>query len=125
VPFAFRPVRWPLQALAPSVAADLSIEEDVSGTIRGRVRPDGTIEASFTTARSLVHTYPNGSWGSVGDESGRKSFSAQSGEVIKLEMPSLRGGARLQSRDGSTLQANYGELFANHAASVIVRITRN
>ena len=125
VPFTFRPVRWPLQTLMPSAAADLSIEEDVSGTIRGRVQPDGTIDAAFTTTRALLHTYPNGGWGSVGGESGRKSFSAHSGEVVKLEMPPLSGSAGLRSRDGSTMRANYGELFANHAASVIVRITRD
>jgi hypothetical protein len=125
IPFTFRPVRWPVQMLAPSAAADLSIEEDVSGTIRGRVRPDGTIDAAFTTKRSLVHMYPDGSSGSVGDESGRKSFSAHNGEVVQLEMPPLSGSAGLRSRDGSTMGANYSELFANHAASVIVRITRD
>jgi len=125
IPFTFRPVRWPVQMLAPSAAADLSIEEDVSGTIRGRVRPDGTIDAAFTAKRSLGHTYPGGSMGSVGNESGRKSFSAHNREVVKLEMPALSGGAILKSRDGSTMWANYSELFANHAASVIVRIRRD
>lgn len=125
VAFTFRPVRWPVQTLAPAAPADLSIEEDVSGTIRGRVKSDGTIDASFTTTRSLLHTYPNGGWGDVGDESGRKSFSARNGEVVKLEMPPLSGGAALRSRDGSTMQANYRVLFADHAAAITVRIGRD
>jgi hypothetical protein len=125
IDFRFRPVRWPLRTLTPSAPTDLSVDEDISGAIRGRLRMDGTIDVSLTTTRLLVHSYRGGSWGAVGYEEGRKSFSVRSGEAVQLELPKPSGSAGLRSRDGSTMQANYGELFANHAASVIVRISRD
>ena len=125
VDFMFRPVRWPLQTLAPSSPADLSIDEEIYGTIRGRLQIDGAIDISLTTTRSLSHTYPNGSWGSTGNEGGRKNFSVRAGEPVALEIPKPGGSATLKSQDGSTMRANYSELFANHAASMIVRVSRN
>jgi hypothetical protein len=125
VDFMFRPVRWPLQTLAPSSPADLSIDEEIYGTIRGRLQIDGAIDISLTTTRSLSHTYPNGSWGSTGNEGGRKNFSVRAGEPVALEIPKPSGSALLKSQDGSTMRANYSELFANHAASIIVRVSRN
>lgn len=125
IDFMFRPVRWPLQTLAPSSPADLSIDEEIYGTIRGRLQIDGTIDVSLTTTRLLSHTNPSGSSGFVGHEGGRKNFSVHAGEPVALEIPRPGGGANLRSRDGSTMRANYSELFANHAASMIVRVSRN
>ena len=125
VDFRFKPVRWPLQTLVPAAAADLSIDEDVSGAIRGRLQINGTIDVSLTTSRRVLHTYPDGSWGATGDEGGQKNFSVHNGETVRLELPNAGGSAGLKSRDGSTMRANYRDLFANHVASVIVRVTRN
>jgi len=125
VDFMFKPVRWPLQTLAPSSPADLSIDEEIFGTIRGRLQIDGAIDVSLTTTRRMSHAYPNGSSGSVGNEGGRKNFSVRAGEPVALEIPRPGGSALLKSQDGSTMRADYSELFANHAASMIVRVSRN
>src|SRR2546428_12220703 len=63
VGFRFRPVHWPLQRLAPSAAADLSIDEHAAGTLRGRERIHGPDDVLLAATRSPRHTSPRGPWG--------------------------------------------------------------
>jgi hypothetical protein len=83
--FQFPYQRLPAAA-APNGHGERELQVDVKGTLRGRVRPDGTIDLSLRTNRSLWYVSPDGSGESVGD-GGDKILSVHPQETIRVELP--------------------------------------
>jgi hypothetical protein len=115
--FRFQPLRWTTTSLVPSLNVDETVAEEVFGSIRGRVRGDGQLEVSFTTARRFVH----GS-GSTGEGSGVKVFTARPGEAVSIELPSPRGRSSAMSTSGSRTFLDYQELFKGHTTAVVLTV---
>ena len=83
--FQFPYQRLPASA-APNGHGERELQVDVMGTLRGRVRPDGTIDLSLRTNRSLWYVSPDGSGESVGD-GGDKILSVHPQETIRVDLP--------------------------------------
>jgi hypothetical protein len=99
VAFTFASV--PLQldsAAAPD--ADSPYRLRVSGTIVGRVKPDGTIEIALSPERT--EQFPTGG-GGLG--AGLKTFTTKPGETISIELPATRGNTRWRADAGFKLTA--------------------
>jgi hypothetical protein len=119
VDFRFRPLRWTLDALRSAGDRDLTVDEHVSGAIRGRIRDDGRIDVSFQTMRELAFAA-----GSTGGRGGRKIFIVQSGEPVRLELPPWTGRSSIPRTNGSSTRLDYAELFGGHSTAVIVKVER-
>jgi len=84
--FQFPHQRLPSVAAPKGSGAEEGLQVDVKGTLRGRVRPDGTIDLSLGTNRTLWYVSPDGSGEHVGD-GGQKILSLHPQETIRVELP--------------------------------------
>jgi hypothetical protein len=84
--FQFPHQRIPAAALKGS-GGEEALQVDVKGTLRGRVRPDGAIDLSLRTNRSLWYVSVDGSGEHVGD-GGDKILSVHTQETIRVDLPS-------------------------------------
>ena len=66
--------------------AGAELQVDVKGTVRGRVRPDGSLDVSLGSRRQLRYRSAEGSGGVVG-ESGEKLVNLQPQETIRVDLP--------------------------------------
>jgi hypothetical protein len=83
--FSFAPVPLQLDATA-AFDADSPYRMDVSGTVVGRVKPDGTIEISLSPTRR--DKFPTGG-GGVGE--GVKTFTTKPDETTSITLPPVYG----------------------------------
>jgi hypothetical protein len=120
--FRFQPIQWPMSVLRPSAAVALTLDERVSGTIRARLRGDGSIDVSITTRRELAHV-TSGGYGATGGEQGRKWLAVAPGEVVSIALPTPSGHSGVRRSDGSATVLDYAELFRDDAAALTLRIT--
>jgi hypothetical protein len=84
--FQFPHQRLPAAVAAKGSGAEEGLQVDVKGTLRGRVRPDGAIDLSLRTNRSLWYVSPDGSGEHVGD-GGEKILSVHAQETIRVDLP--------------------------------------
>jgi hypothetical protein len=117
--FRFQPLRWTLDALIPAGDRDMTIDELVSGSIRGRIRDDGRIDVSFQTFRALALNQ-----GSTGELGGRKIFVVQPAEPIRIELPPASGQIGPSRRTGTSAYVDLSEAFGGHTTAVVVKIDR-
>lgn len=99
VSFNFIPV--PLQldgAAAPD--ADSPYRLHVSGTIVGRVKPDGTIEIALSPARK-----EQSPTGSTGLGAGAKTFRSKSDETTSVALPPFKGRSKWRADAGFKLSS--------------------
>jgi len=118
VDFRFQPLMWSTTMLMPSLGIDLTIDERVSGSIRGRLRADGQLELSLATSRRLGHG--NG-W--TGSEGGTKVFTARAGEAVSVELPRMGGRSLALSAAGTPALLDYQELFKSHTTAVVLVVS--
>ena len=113
VPFRFRSLRFPLDALvSPS---GVTIDENVSGAIRARPRPDGSVDVSLIVSREIASTD-----GSVGDRGGPKLFSVGLKEPVSVSLPPPHGVATTASVAGTHQPVRLADLFLGHTTAIIV-----
>ena len=112
VAFRFRPLKWTLDR-------ETTINEDVSGALRGRIREDGRINVSFQAMRELALGE-----GSGGERGGQKIFSVQSGEPIRIELPPASGQSAIARSNGPSTPVDYAELFGGHTTAIVVTVER-
>jgi hypothetical protein len=126
----FAPLRFPVPDTAPGVPALESILE-VSASIQGRIRSDGSIDARFGAGR-YVDTELAGSprRGGIGD-GGRKLVNLVPGETISLVLPVPRGRNGLTAKEvgaddslNDELMIDSAKFYANHKDELIVTVTR-
>jgi hypothetical protein len=110
--FEFPHVRIPAEAGSHETVTELQI--DVSGSVRGRIRPDGSLDLSLESERMLWYVAPDGGGEHVGD-GGEKLLNVQPGEVIRVELP---GPSRNTQRPD-----RYARDLEGHRFALILRAT--
>jgi hypothetical protein len=108
--FQFPHVRVPASVGSHEVATELHI--DVRGTVRGRIRPDGSIDLSLESERTLWYVAPDGAGEHVGD-GGEKLLNVRPGEVLRVELPGPTRNTQRPER--------YARDLAGHSFSLILR----
>jgi hypothetical protein len=114
VPFRFRSLRFPVDALVSS--SGVFIDEKVSGAIRARLRADGSVDVSLIVSRKIAST--NGSVG--GDGGGPKLFSVGLKEPVSVSLPSPRGVVTTSSAAGTHQVISVTDVFRGHTTALIV-----
>lgn len=135
VEFRFVPLRYgvPGARLGDGSGVDTILE--ISGTVQGRVRADGTIDLELRASR-WVDAEPAGSprRGGIGD-GGSKQLNLRPGETVSLVLRAPGGTAGV-SRSGASadhsgsgaprmeVNVDMQEFFAGHEDSLILTVTR-
>jgi hypothetical protein len=143
VTLEFPELRWPVR----TVLADGSRAEvvgELSAGMLGRLRPDGSVDVSFSAGRWLgVAREGQPRRGGVGD-GGRRLVNVQAGETIELVLPAP-GGSHLEYReqgqvrsgvipgegagpggvrvDDASVRIDFGPFFEGHTMSLVVTAT--
>ncbi len=92
IEFHFDPLRWKTGAFLDDV--ELEVLAEISGTMRGRVREDGTVEAILDASRNIGLGKGGHAAGGIGD-GGRKSVRIAPGETLGLLLPPAEGSHAL------------------------------
>jgi len=124
VTYRFQSLRWRLFDLQPTASAPINLDQSISGSIRGRVRADGTIDISLITTRDVAWLWKSApGTGSTGD-GGDKQFSVRPGEPVRIDLPPTRGSAAVPGPDGRLVPLKFDDVFGGHQMSLIVTVTR-
>jgi hypothetical protein len=130
VPFEFAPLDFSLEAGGAVDAANAPLKMSVQGKIRGRARPDGSIEISVQSEQAMQLGGARGA--AIGD----KNFVVLSGETTAIEFPRQVGYSivsRIQAptspRPGVTVQdgktrVDGTQFFARQKTSLLVTVHR-
>jgi len=91
VDFSFPSLRWPVPDARLSDGQAVEVAANVNGSLRGRLRPDGSMDLYLEANRDLGLA-PVGATasGGVGD-GGRKALRLESGDVLNLVLPEPQG----------------------------------
>jgi hypothetical protein len=114
VPFRFKSLRFPLNALV-SPSDGVTIDEKISGALRARPRADGSVDLSLIVSREIASA-----GGSVGDRGGPKLFSVGLKEPVSVSLPSPRGVVTTASVAGTHQPVSVADLFLGHTTAIIV-----
>jgi hypothetical protein len=95
--FNFAPVPLQLEAATPP-GADSPYRLQVSGTIVGRLKPDGTIEVALSPARK-----ERSPMGSTGLGAGAKTFMSKPDETTSIVLPPVNGRSQWRADTGFKL----------------------
>jgi hypothetical protein len=124
VAYRFRSLRWPIADLAPAMSVPVDLDQSIVGSIRGRVRADGTVDVSLTTARDVAWLWSGApGMGSTGD-GGEKRFSARLGEAVRIDLPPTGGQSVATGPDGRQVWLYYPNIFNGHQMSLVVTVSR-
>jgi hypothetical protein len=123
VDFRFPTLAWPVREFQFDDGNSAEVWAGISGSVRGRVRLDGTFELALEAERRLG-VRPSGTIGpsSLGD-GGEKVVRVIPGETVRLVLPSPRGSCTI-SRDGQSDSVSQGE-SASPASSSGVGVEEN
>lgn len=139
--FYFFPLRFPIPEGTLSDGSSLETILEISGTLQGRIRSDGTILVELNAMRWIdAERVGSSRRGGVGD-GGTKIFSMKSGEPVQLVLPKPTGYSRFTdslknhtnnnpapdvSKDkniGKGFVVDHGEFFEGHEDSLILTVT--
>ena len=133
VEFRFPSLRFPVpdQRLG---GESLEAIVDVSGKVRGRLRPDGSIVLALFAGRGMdVEIAGRPRRGGVGDGGG-KAFTVRPGETVQFDLPEPQGGSYLEvSGDGTSgtvtrptggVGVKFDEFFAGSEFSLLLTVNR-
>jgi hypothetical protein len=137
-PYWFDPPRFPIGTAATDQPA---LELSVSGTVRGRVRPDGRLEVTLVSRRTLIMSAGLGALArrahTGGADIGEKTFLASPGETIAVELPAPGGSFTLVPNFaipvhlqpgvtvlGDRLHVSRAEFFGSGKTSILVTVRR-
>jgi hypothetical protein len=96
-----------------------TLEVAVDGDVRGRLRPDGTLDLSFSARRSLMYSGVGEHLG--GD--GAKRISVRPGEAVRMELPGppcTSGAPPPCATDSDSIRQPFGRDMAGHSFALIV-----
>jgi hypothetical protein len=110
--FQFPHQRLPVLAGTKVDGPETELQVDVRGTLRGRLRPDGTIDLSLGTERSLWYVSSDGSGEHVGD-GGQKLLHVQPQETIRVDLPSAARNTEHPDR--------YARDLTGHSYALVLR----
>lgn len=100
VEFSFPSVRWSVPGARFAKGGEAQVAGDVSGSLRGRLRDDGSIDLYLEARRDLgVTSAAEPRRGGIGD-GGRKALRVRPEETLGLVLPSATG-SNTQSLDGT------------------------
>lgn len=109
--YIFAPVHHSSSGGVVPTARPDGIETEVSGTLRGRARADGSIAISVQTWRTVT---PRGRSAGLGN-GGMKELTVRPGETIEVALPPVSG--RIRGQDMATL-------FEGQGTSIRITTTR-
>jgi len=112
--FQFPHESIPADPAAVPGASSAELEVDVSGTVRGRIRPDGTLDLSLGTHRQLWYEAADGSGGVTGD-GGDKFLNLEPDETFRVDLPAA------PSIEDPERYARYARDLEGHSFAVILR----
>ncbi len=100
--------------VAPGARADepeTELRVDVKGSVRGRLRQDGSVDLSVETERLLSYGPSEGDGEHVG-EGGAKMLHARPGEAIRIDLPGAPRNTQRPER--------YARDLAGHSFALIL-----
>jgi len=130
LPYHFRPLHWALSGEALDERSLSSIQIDVGGSLRGRVREDGTLDVELRTARRYR-------WGEAdAGGGGTKTFSMRPDETVAVQLPGAAGVAQRpmwgaaaggRSAAGVTVgsergRVDFAQFFVRHRSTVFLTV---
>jgi hypothetical protein len=132
-------LRFPVSGVALADGSKVEVVLEIVGSLRGRVRPDGSIDLDLAATRwsNLVRAGTDSRGGTAGK--GRKTVTVVPGETVALGLPVPRGAAgasltvsrsetgsgRLSDPSPGEIVVNYEDFFAGHSDDLIVTVTRD
>ena len=127
--FAFEPLRFPVPGVVLKDGSGVDSIIEIHGAVRGRLRPDGSIDLLVGMGRSIggeISGQPKR--GGIGD-GGHKVVNLRPGEAVSLVLPSqgeVFPNARVgvQTPDGRTVWIEDKTFYAGTQDSLIVKVTR-
>ena len=131
VAFTLGPLAWSVGGGALSDPANRrAVHLGVKGTLRATLGPDGLVDVSVKTDRTLTWC-GHGGW-----DGGRQSYRARLGEAVALVLPDPASTADVPvntcadatapavQRKGTRAVLDFGQLFAGNHASLTIVISR-
>jgi hypothetical protein len=109
--FQFPHQTLPVLAKPTAHQPETALQVDVKGTLRGRVRPDGTLDVSLETHRSLWYVSSHGGE-HVGD-GGQKFLHLGPQEIIRVDLPGTTRNTMQPER--------YARDLSGHSFALILR----
>jgi len=110
--FQFPHDRLPALAGRGPDEAETELQIDVRGSVRGRLRQDGSLDLSLGTDRTLWYVSADGSGEHV-VEGGEKRLHLKPGETIRVELPGAPRNTQRKER--------YARDMAGHTFALVVR----
>lgn len=93
VDYRFAPLRFDPESLVEGDPSAVDFIVEILGSVRGRVRPDGTIEVRLVATRWTDAVLDGKPRSGGTSEGGTKIFTVSSGESVVLELPAHGGGS--------------------------------
>jgi hypothetical protein len=87
VPLRFLPLGWASDGSAPADPWSPGVSLSITGTVRGRLQPDGRIQMVVSASRNVKSGAAEGETGW-----GEKRFTVRPGEIVRIEVPQSSGG---------------------------------
>jgi hypothetical protein len=112
LPYHFKPLHWSLSRQDLEAWTASSVQMEVGGSLRGRVRGDGTVDVELRTTRMCR-------WGEGGaGGAGAKSFAVPAGETVAVQLPAAAGVAVGSGRE----RVDFAEFFAGQQSTVFLTV---
>ena len=129
VPFRLQPLTFPIEASPAGEDREGPVRVAIEGRVRGQVQPDGSIEVTLLSMRTITCAR-----GLTANESGVKQFTARPDETTAVDLPwsfgycSLGSDVRMPAnpRPGvivkdDRLRVQFKDFFAGERTSILVR----
>ena len=131
LPYRFRPLCWALSGEPLDERPTSSLQLNVGGKVRARMREDGTLEVELVTTRD--YSFREGGTGG----GGTKTFSIRPGETVAVHLPAESGGVVTGRAVGAPsagtwaagvtavpagARVSLAEFFAHHRSTVLLTV---
>ena len=122
--FNFSPLLVPLAEgeVSGVAASDLQASLLISGNIRGRLHPDGSIEVTLDAQRDLRTEFAGKFTGTSSCGAGDKTFTLQVGEPVSLILPTPDCRFSVVGQPAFTIDET--KLYAHREDSLVLTVTR-
>ena len=120
-PFRFLPLRFDLADVSRREGSPFELILEVAGSVRGRARPDGSVEMRLSSTRWIGITRKGEAReGGIGGD-GVKVFSVSPGESVALEFPPPEGRVAMAGGEPHVVLADH---FAGSDTAIILTVDR-
>ncbi len=122
--YRFLPLRFPAPGLTLPDGSGIDSILEISGSLRGRVRADGTIEVRLDASRWVdAERAGDPRRGGIGD-GGEKVFSVTQGETVRMELPETSRGRTGLVVEGREFWVDNGQFYAGHRDALVLTVSR-